>query len=283
MERRVLGAVQRRRGPGIPADHEVVHRHPPLWSRPRRSPTTTWRTFTTASTRRCPACRTARMRTMVRPIRRESTGTGAGGDRHLQQLHHQRARQLDRDGRQHAQHPLDAERADQFGVASDVDTAVGGRADLLDSQHRVSRARRIDAHDGGSPGVVFYHNTVTTETSGGFVGQRALAQQPDARAGHGARDLQRDYQTPYSSSDYNGFRPNPGARGPSDGAQTAARAPDPPAAGRDLPRSRNTPRRPDRIRTASRWTTTSSWTCRNSIAIRRPCNGCTASRTSTFA
>ena len=32
-------------------------------------------------------------------------GSPAGGDRHLQQLHHQRARQLDRDGRQHAQHP----------------------------------------------------------------------------------------------------------------------------------------------------------------------------------
>ena len=36
MEWRVLGAVQRRRGPGISARYEVVHRHSPVWSRPRR-------------------------------------------------------------------------------------------------------------------------------------------------------------------------------------------------------------------------------------------------------
>ena len=46
----------------------------------------------------------------------------------------------------------------------------------------------------GSPGVLFYHNTVTTETSAGVVGERALAQQPDARPGHRAGDLQRDDQ-----------------------------------------------------------------------------------------
>ena len=45
----------------------------------------------------------------------------------------------------------------------------------------------------GSPGVIFYHNTVTTETSAGVVGERALAQQPDARPEHRARDLQREY------------------------------------------------------------------------------------------
>ena len=75
-------------------------------------------------------------------------GSPADGDRHLQQLHHQRARQLDRDGRQHAQHPRDAEHADQLGVASDEHAAVGRRADLLHSQHRLSRAGRIDAADG---------------------------------------------------------------------------------------------------------------------------------------
>ena len=46
----------------------------------------------------------------------------------------------------------------------------------------------------GSPGVIFYHNTVTTETSAGVVGELALAQQPDARPEHGAGDLQRDDQ-----------------------------------------------------------------------------------------
>ena len=120
-------------------------------------------------------------------------GSAAGVDRHLQQLHHQRARQLDRDGRQHAQHPPDAERADQLGVAPDVDAAVGRRTDLLDSQHRVSRTGRIDAdRRRGRRACIFYHNTVTTETSVGTGGEPALAQQPDARAEHRAGDLQRD-------------------------------------------------------------------------------------------
>ena len=74
-------------------------------------------------------------------------GSPADRDRHLQQLHHQRARQLDRDGRQHAQHPRDAEHADQLGVASDEHAAVGRRADLLHPQHRLSRAGRLDAAD----------------------------------------------------------------------------------------------------------------------------------------
>ena len=46
----------------------------------------------------------------------------------------------------------------------------------------------------GSPGVLFYHNTVTTETSARLVGERALAQQPDARPEHRAGDLQRHHQ-----------------------------------------------------------------------------------------
>ena len=46
----------------------------------------------------------------------------------------------------------DAEHADQLGVAPDVDAAVGRRADLLDPQHRVSRAGRIDAVVGGVAG-----------------------------------------------------------------------------------------------------------------------------------
>ena len=46
----------------------------------------------------------------------------------------------------------------------------------------------------GSPGVLFYNNTVTTETERRIVGKLALAQQPDAWPGHRAGDLQRQHQ-----------------------------------------------------------------------------------------
>ena len=145
LERRVLGAVQRRGGPGVSAGHGVVYGDPPLRPRPRRrlqlrgglSRRHRHRDVRHARRLACPR------RAVVSAAR--VLGSAAGVDRHLQQLHHQRARQLDRDGRQHAQHPPDAERADQLGVAPDVHAAVGRRADLLDSQHRVSRAGRIDA------------------------------------------------------------------------------------------------------------------------------------------
>lgn len=62
----------------------------------------------------------------------------------------------------------------------------------------------------GSPGVFFYNNTVTTETTAGssanahwrnnlMLGQNAAASVFNVRT-----------NTSYSSSDYNGFRPNPG-------------------------------------------------------------------------
>ena len=44
----------------------------------------------------------------------------------------------------------------------------------------------------GSPGVFFYNNTVTTETSAGS-SRFTLAQQPDARPGHGAGNFQRQH------------------------------------------------------------------------------------------
>ena len=108
-------------------------------------------------------------------------GSPADRDRHLQQLHHQRARQLDRDGRQHAQHPRDAEHADQLGVASDEHPAVGRRADLLHPQHRLSRAGRLDAADGRIAGRVLLQQHHPDRDQRRRVGERALAQQPDAR------------------------------------------------------------------------------------------------------
>ena len=121
-------------------------------------------------------------------------GPPADRDRHLQQLHHQRARQLDRDGRQHAQHPRDAEHADQLGVASDEHAAVHRRADLLHPQHRLSRAGRIDAADGRIARRVLLQQHDPDRDQRRRVGQRALAQQPDARTERAGGDLQRQHQ-----------------------------------------------------------------------------------------
>ena len=154
LERPVLAAVRERRGPGVSAGDEVLHRHAALRPRPRRR---------AQLRRRLPRRhrhRDVRHAGRLASDRRSDLsaarvlGPPADGDRHLQQLHHQRARQLDRDGRQHAQHPRDAEHADQLGVASDEHAAVHRRADLLHPQHRVSRAGRIDAADGRIAGRV---------------------------------------------------------------------------------------------------------------------------------
>ncbi len=47
---------------------------------------------------------------------------------------------------------------------------------------------------GGAAGVIFYNNTILSETAGGRHAEHALAQQPDARPELGARDLQRHDQ-----------------------------------------------------------------------------------------
>jgi len=63
----------------------------------------------------------------------------------------------------------------------------------------------------GSPGVIFYHNTVTTETSAGSAANshwcnNLMLGQDTAPAIFSVNTLTSD-----SSSDYNGFRPNPTA------------------------------------------------------------------------
>ena len=70
---------------------------------------------------------------------------------------------------------------------------VARRADLLDSQHRLSPAWRIDAADHGSAGVLFYNNTILSETAAQRRVERALAQQPVPRRELGAGDLQRQH------------------------------------------------------------------------------------------
>ena len=74
--------------------------------------------------------------------------------------------------------------------------------------HAPGGSTRITA---GSPGVIFYHNTITSETSvpsGANTHWRnnLMLGQSTAPAIFSVTTL-----TPYSSSDYNGFRPNPDA------------------------------------------------------------------------
>ena len=96
-----------------------------------------------------------------------------------------------RDRRQPAQHSCHAQSDAQLGVASDVQPAGGRRSRVLDPQHHLSRARRIDADDqrrGGGPLLQQHH---PHRNVGGGVGQRALAQPPVPRRELIAGDLQR--------------------------------------------------------------------------------------------
>jgi hypothetical protein len=63
----------------------------------------------------------------------------------------------------------------------------------------------------GSPGVVFYHNTVTTETSAGSSANSHWRNNLMLGQSTAPAIFSVNTTTPYSSSDYNGFRLNPGA------------------------------------------------------------------------
>jgi hypothetical protein len=63
----------------------------------------------------------------------------------------------------------------------------------------------------GSPGVMFYHNTVTTETSAATSANSHWRNNLMLGQGTVPAIFSVNTTTPYSSSDYNGFRLNPGA------------------------------------------------------------------------
>lgn len=62
----------------------------------------------------------------------------------------------------------------------------------------------------GSPGVLFYHNTVTAETSAGSSANAHWRNNLMLGQGTAPAIFSVNTATNYSSSDYNGFRPNPG-------------------------------------------------------------------------
>jgi len=63
----------------------------------------------------------------------------------------------------------------------------------------------------GSPGVLFYHNTVTTETSAGSSANSHWRNNLMLGQDNAPPIFSVNTSTSYSSSDYNGFRPNAGA------------------------------------------------------------------------
>ena len=63
----------------------------------------------------------------------------------------------------------------------------------------------------GSAGVLFYNNTILSETQA-QAASNALAQQPDSGENSAEAVFNVNTFTGYTSSDYNGFRPNPGAK-----------------------------------------------------------------------
>src|SRR4030095_3818862 len=83
----------------------------------------------------------------------------------------------------------------------------------------------------GSPGVIFYHNTVTTETSAATSANSHWRNNLMLGQGTAPAIFSVNTATPYSSSDYNGFRLNPGAKTSFQGnvgPPAAAGAPAPP-------------------------------------------------------
>src|SRR5688500_9928302 len=63
----------------------------------------------------------------------------------------------------------------------------------------------------GSPGVIFYHNTITSETSIATGANRHWRNNLVLGQSTAPAIFSVTTSTSYSSSDYNGFRPNPGA------------------------------------------------------------------------
>ena len=124
-----------------------------------------------------------------------------------------------------------------------------------------------------SAGVLFYNNTILSETAAAAASNMPLAQQPDARR---ERRCQRSSAvttlTNYTSSDYNGFRPNPGAavvvrwNSPPAGPRADFTGPGHTARARDAAVSRRWPSTAGNRagpHTACSWTTTSSSTSRS--------------------
>ena len=120
-------------------------------------------------------------------------GSTAGRDRLLQQLHDQLSRQPVRDRRRHAQRRVMRNLMINSASHAFCNQPIDRRADLLDPEHRVPPARRVDAVDRwiGRRALLQQHDPVGDGGTGCL--QRPLAQQPDPGRELGAGDLQRQH------------------------------------------------------------------------------------------
>ncbi len=116
-----------------------------------------------------------------------------GLDRLLQQLHDQLPRQPVRSGRQHAQRAGDAEHDDQLRIARVLQPAGDRRAGVLDPEHRVSHAGRVDEADRrlGGRDLLQQHRAVGDAGTGRV--ERPLGEQPVSRRELGARDFRDEH------------------------------------------------------------------------------------------
>ena len=157
------------------------------------SPTTTWPIFTTASTWRPTGIPTGRARSTVRSIRRgefrERRPVAIDFYNNYMTNFHDNAFEIDG-----SLHNIRVMRNMMVNSASHPmcnQPAGGGPVYWIRNiiYHAPGGSTRMTS---GAAGVLFYNNTILTETAGGLVGQRALAEQSVSRREHRAGDLQRD-------------------------------------------------------------------------------------------
>ena len=162
----VLGAVRRRRRPEVPAGDGVVHRPSSSTARATSSPTTTSPISTTASTSRRTAIRTARTRSTGRTIRRGSIGIGGRSSidfyNNYMTNFHDNAFEIDG-----SMHNVRVMRNMMINSASHPfcnQPAIGGPVYWIRNiaYHAPGGSTRLT---NGSAGVLFYNNTILTETT----------------------------------------------------------------------------------------------------------------------
>ena len=177
------------------------------------SPTTTSRTSTTASTSRPTAIRTARRRSAARSIRRSEycDRRPVSIDFYNNYMTNFHDNPFEVDGSMHNVRVMRNMMINSASHAFCNQPAIGGPVYWIRNiaYHMPGGSTRLT---GGSAGVIFYNNTDPVGDAGAGRVERPLAR----TTCFSARTRRRRFSaintyTNYTSSDYNGFRPNPGA------------------------------------------------------------------------
>ena len=212
MERRLLGPIQRRRRPEIPAGAGVVHGRPALRARATSSPTTTSPIFTTASISRPTAIRTARTPSTARTTRREEywDRRPVAIDFYNNYMTNFHDNAFEIDGSMHNVRVMRNMMVNSASHPFCNQPAIGGPIYWIRNiaYHAPGGSTRLT---NGAAGVLFYNNTILTETSAGSSANVHWRNNLMLGENSAPAIFSVNTNTNYSSSDYNGFRPNPGA------------------------------------------------------------------------